>query len=401
MQERTILHVDCNSFFASVEMKLNPQYRDVPMAVCGNAEDRHGIVLAKNEKAKAFGIVTAETILSAKRKCDSLVIAPPHYDEYIKYSKAVKAIFERYTEQIESFGIDESWLDVTASYKLFGSGEEIAERIRKEVKEEIGITVSVGVSFNKVFAKLGSDYKKPDAITVISTENYKEIVFPLPVGDLLFIGRKTVQTLHTFGIFTIGDLAQCSEEFLVNRFGKMGHMMYEYANGRDTSPVDSHQHEPKSISNGFTFRYDIVGFEACRNAIARLCESVGTKLRKSNLKCCGVTLKIKDIFLRQISKQMQLAKPTDSTDVIVTSICSLLPELWDEKKPARSITISVHGLVDTSAVTEQISMFETTSSRDEKNAKRETTIDSIREKFGDDSIVPLSLFLDDTGLGKK
>ncbi len=401
MQHRTILHIDCNSFFASVEMKLNPQFRDVPMAVCGSAQDRHGIVLAKNEKAKKYGIVTAETISSAKRKCKDLVIASPHYDEYIKHSKAVKAIFERYTEEIESFGIDESWLDVTASYKLFGSGEEIAERIRREVKEEIGITVSIGVSFNKVFAKLGSDYKKPDAITVISRENYKKIVFPLPVGDLLFIGKKTVGVLNGYGIKTIGDLASCSEEFLIHRFGKMGHTMYLYANGQDTSPVTPHKQEQKSISNGFTFRYDIIGFEACRRAISQLCESIGTKLRKAKLKCSGVSLKIKDVFLRSTSKQIMLDKPTDHTENIVNALFALLPELWQESKAVRAITVSVYGLLDATTFTEQISLFEENEECDERISRRDQTIDSIREKFGDLSIVPLSSFLDDTGLGLK
>lgn len=401
--DRTILHVDCNSFFASVETALHPEFAKVPMAVCGNAADRHGIVLAKNELAKKYGIVTAETIVSAKRKCKDLVIAAPHYDEYVKYSKAVKAIFERYTDKIESFGIDESWLDVTASFKLFGSGEEIAERIRREVKEEIGITVSVGVSFNKVFAKLGSDYKKPDAITVISRENYKDIVFPLPVGDLLFVGKKTIHSLHTFGIYTIGELAETSEDFLISRFGKIGHMLHIYSNGEDDSPVSCERAEQKSISNGFTFRYDIVGFEECKRAIGKLCESIGTKLRKSNLKCGGVGLKIKDVFLRTTSKQTTLKAPTDLSEDISFEICNLLPLLWEETKPVRAITVSVHSLVESDAISEQFSFFadEQIESRRERTLKRECVIDEIRERFGSDAILPLSTYLDDTGLGIK
>ena len=193
--DRTILHCDCNSFFASVETALNPAYKGVPMAVCGSQEDRHGIVLAKNEEAKKFGIQTAETVFSAKKKCPQLVIAAPHYDEYERYSKMVNAIYADYTDRVEPFGIDESWLDVTASRRIFGSGEEIAELIRRRVKEEIGITVSIGVSFNKVFAKLASDYKKPDAITVISKDNFKQIVYPLPASDLLYVGRRTAEEL--------------------------------------------------------------------------------------------------------------------------------------------------------------------------------------------------------------
>ena len=401
MQDRTILHVDCNSFFASVEMRLNPQLKNVPMAVCGDPEQRHGIVLAKNEKAKAFGVVTAETIASARRKCKDLVVVLPHYEEYEKYSEMVSRIFERYTEEIESFGIDESWLDVTASYKLFGSGEEIAERIRREVREELGITVSIGVSFNKVFAKLGSDYKKPDAITSITRENYKNIVFPLPVGDLLFVGKKTVQTLNSFGIMTIGDLAACNETFLVNRFGKMGYMMYRYANGLDSSPVASQRQESKSISNGFTFRYDIIGFDSCRRAISRLSENIGTKLRKARLKCSGVSLKMKDVFLHSKSKQLLLDKPSDTTEKIIEAAYRLLPDLWEETKAVRTITVTVYGLVDASVITEQISLFDEVESVDEKTSRRESTIDSIREKFGDDSSLPLVSYLDDPGLGVK
>ena len=401
MQDRTILHVDCNSFFASVEMTLNPSLRGVPLAVCGDPEKRHGIVLAKNELAKSYGIVTTETIASARRKCNNLVVVLPHYEEYERYSEAVMRIFERYTEEIEPFGIDESWLDVTASYKLFGSGEAIADRIRREVKEELGITVSVGVSFNKVFAKLGSDYKKPDAITSITRENFKEIVYPLPVGDLLFVGKKTVQTLNSFGITIIGELAECSEIFLTNRFGKMGTMLYRYANGLDTSPVVSRHQEAKSISNGYTFRYDIIGFDSCRQAISRLAESIGTKLRKSKLKCSGVSLKMKDVFLHTVSKQISFDKPTDITERIAEFAARLLPEMWEENKATRTITVSVFGLVDSDSVIEQITLFDDFAKTDERTSKRESIIDSIREKYGDSSILPLSSYLDDTGLGIK
>ena len=253
MTERVVLHCDCNSFFASVETALHPEYAGVPMAVCGSTEDRHGIVLAKNELAKKYGIKTAETVYSAKKKCPELVIASPHYDKYSEYSAMVNAIYAKYTDMIEPFGIDESWLDVTASQKLFGTGEEIAELIRREVKETIGITVSIGVSFNKVFAKLGSDYKKPDAITVINHKNFRDIVFPLPVGDLLFIGKKTEIALASMGIKTIGDLAAASPELLRMRLGKAGEMIYHYARGEDESPVSVVREAAKSVGNGFTF----------------------------------------------------------------------------------------------------------------------------------------------------
>ena len=214
MNDRVILHCDCNSFFASVETALNPSYKNVPMAVCGSQDDRHGIVLAKNELAKKYGIQTAETIVSAKKKCPGLVIAEPHHSKYREYSEKINMIYARYTDMIEPFGIDESWLDVTASQKLFGTGYDIAKRISNDVKAEMNITVSIGVSFNKVFAKLGSDYKKPDAITVISRENYQTIVYPLPVSALLFVGKKTSDALLSLGIKTIGELASTTPQML-------------------------------------------------------------------------------------------------------------------------------------------------------------------------------------------
>ena len=291
---RVILHCDCNSFFASVETVLNPAYRSVPMAVCGSVEARHGIVLAKNELAKKYGIQTAETVYSAKRKCPGLVIAEPHHGEYMKFSRRVNEIYARYTDLIEPFGIDESWLDVTASQKLFGTGEEIANRIREDVKREIGITVSVGVSFNKVFAKLGSDYKKPDAVTVISEENFKDIVYPLPVSDLLFVGKKTAETLRTMGVRTIGQLATVSESVLKNKFGRGGEMLYKYSRGLDDSPVSPEREEAKSVGNGFTFRHDLVTREECRIGIDFLSEEIGRRLRAKGLKCATVQLTIKD-----------------------------------------------------------------------------------------------------------
>ena len=216
---RTILHCDCNGFYASVECILSPELKDVPMADCGNPENRHGLILAKNELAKKYKIQTDETIWQAKKKCPELVLVPPHHDEYKKYSRIVNKIYERYTEKVEPFGIDESWLDVTDSVHLFGDGKQIADTLRKVIFNETGLTISVGVSFNKVLAKLGSDYKKPDATTVINRENFKSIVHPLPVSSLLFVGKKAEQTLHKLYIYTIGDLANSDENLIISRLG--------------------------------------------------------------------------------------------------------------------------------------------------------------------------------------
>ena len=401
MGSRVILHCDCNSFFASVETALNPAYKNVPMAVCGSEEDRHGIVLAKNELAKKYNIKTAETVYSARKKCPELVIAAPHYEEYSKFSKRVNEIYSRYTDMVEPFGIDESWLDVTASKKLFGTGLEIAERIRREVKEEIGITVSIGVSFNKVFAKLGSDYKKPDAITVISEENFKEIVFPLPVSDLLFVGKKTTDQLQNIGIRTIGDLASVTESLLSKKFGKMGEQLYKYANGLDDSPVSPEHEDAKSVGSGFTFRHDLVTREECRVGIEYLADDIGRRLRKQGMKCETVQLSIKDEYLRVVQRQRPQNPPTDIARLIADTAYSILIDEWPEGKPVRMLTVTASNLVRTDTFAEQIDMFGNEDFEERvKSKKREETIDKIRQKHGSASIIQGSIINADLGVYK-
>ena len=401
--DRTILHCDCNSFFASVETALNPAYKGVPMAVCGSQEDRHGIVLAKNEEAKKFGIQTAETVFSAKKKCPQLVIAAPHYDEYERYSKMVNAIYADYTDRVEPFGIDESWLDVTASRRIFGSGEEIAELIRRRVKEEIGITVSIGVSFNKVFAKLASDYKKPDAITVISKDNFKQIVYPLPASDLLYVGRRTAEELLRIGVRTIGELAETSKDMLKHKFGKMGEMLSDYANGLDTAPVGlDNDHEVKSIGNGFTFKHDLTHREECRVGLNFLCEEIGAKLRAKHLKCNTVAISIKDTRLKTIQRQRPLKNASDISKEISALAYEILCDEWCESIPIRMLTVTVTGLVDASSSYTQLDLFSSSEElpRD-KDKKREETVDQIRRKFGSSSISSGAFYDTDIGVGVK
>ena len=398
MQKRTILHCDCNSFFASVETAFHPAYREVPMAVCGSAEDRHGIVLAKNELAKRYGIQTAETILSAKKKCPHLVIADPHYDRYLEYSKRVGEIYARYTDLIEPFGIDESWLDVTASFKLFGSGEQIAHRIRREVKEELGITVSVGVSFNKTFAKLGSDYKKPDAVTVIGEDNFKDIVYPLPVSDLLFVGKRTKEQLEKMHIRTIGDLAKASEQLLVHHFGKNGILLAKCARGEDDSPVEVPTDEVKSIGRGYTFRRDLQNREECYVGLLYLSEQIGEQLRAKGLVASTVSLKIKDEYLVSIQRQKALSAPTDLGQDICDLAYEILCDQWRSGKPIRTLTVTATGLMQKGDTAEQISLFDAPDPKHEKNSKIENTKDIIRQKFGSRSIFAGSVLNDELGI---
>ena len=251
---RSILHCDMNNFYASVECMLDPALKKYPIAVCGSVEERHGIVLAKNYKAKAFDVKTGDAVWQAKQKCKDLVVVPPHYEEYIKYSKLARSVYERYTDQVESYGMDECWLDISGTESLFGSPEKVANEIRETMKFELGLTISVGVSFNKIFAKLGSDMKKPDAITVITPENYQELVWPLPASDLLYVGRATAKKLSDYFIHTIGDIAKSEPEFLQRRLGINGLALWQFATGTDQSrvkPID-YVVPAKSIGHGIT-----------------------------------------------------------------------------------------------------------------------------------------------------
>ena len=254
--DRVIFHCDLNSFYASVELLDHPELRHLPVAVCGDPESRHGIILAKNEPAKAFGVKTAETIWQARKKCPELVLLPAHHSKYRDFSRQVNGLYREYTDLVESFGIDESWLDVTGTLHLFGGdARALADQLRDRIRSQFGLTISVGVSFNKVFAKLGSDYKKPDATTVITRENYRQIVWPLPVTDLLYVGRAAAHTFQRFNIRTIGDLANFDRDALFSLLGKTGAQLHDFASGADRSPVApaSQSTPPKSVGNGCTF----------------------------------------------------------------------------------------------------------------------------------------------------
>ena len=282
MKERIILHSDLNNFYASVECLYHPEYRGKPLAVLGDPEARHGIVLAKNYEAKAFDVKTGDPMWMAQKKCPDIVFVPPHYDLYMKHSKLIREIYSEYTDKVEPYGLDECWLDVSGSTMLFGSGEDIANEIRKRVKFELGVSVSVGVSFNKIFAKLGSDMKKPDATTVIESNRFKEIVWPLPVKELLYVGRATHAKLKRKGIFTIGDLANSNPENLRFWLGKMGVVLWQFANGLDTSPVSNIGAKSliKTVGNSTTAPRDLVTDEDIKITLMVLSESVSARLRE-------------------------------------------------------------------------------------------------------------------------
>jgi len=386
--ERTILHCDLNNFFASVECLYEPKLKEVPMAVCGSSENRHGIVLAKNEIAKKYGIITAEAVWQARKKCPALVIVPPHFDRYYKYSMLVSEIYERFTDMVEPFGIDESWLDVTNSMHLFGSGKEIADSIREIIRNELGLTVSVGVSFNKIFAKLGSDYKKPDATTVISRENYKEIVYPMKVSDLLFVGKSSVVVLDKLCIKTIGQLAEYNKKVLSDKLGKMGEMIHDYANGIDNSPVEFAHSERmvKSVGNGMTFKRNLVGLEDISTGVLALSDSVATRLRRHGLKCQGVQVTIKDPKFKSISRQKKLPTPTHLSKEISDIAIEIIKASWNLKASIRMLTITGINLAPENC-SEQLCLFDEADNKQRnKQEKIEKAIDSIRQRYGKSSI---------------
>lgn len=386
--DRIILHCDLNSFFASVELLSRPELRALPVAVCGDPAARHGIILAKNEPAKACGVQTAETIWQARRKCPNLCLLPPHHDLYRTYSRLVNDIYSRYTDLVEPFGIDESWLDLTGSAHLFGGDPRaIADDIRRTVREELGLTLSVGVSFNKVFAKLGSDYRKPDATTVISRENWQEIVWPLPLGSLLFAGRSAQQKLKQYGVETVGQLAACRPEMLEGLLGKNGLQLLAYSQGEDREAVRSReQQEPvKSVGNGQTFPRDITSRQEVREELTLLADSVASRLRACDLYAGGVQVTYRTPDFRNFSRQTQLSAPTHLLRPLANTCMTLLERIWKPPAPIRMLTLTAIHLTEEGDAWQQEDLF-LPSYPQGREEKLELAMDSIRGKFGQDAI---------------
>lgn len=400
------MHCDLNSFYASVELLSLPELRESgkPVAVCGDPESRHGIILAKNEAAKAFEVKTAETVWQARKKCPGLVLLPSHRSEYTKYSKIINEIYNRFTDLVEPFSIDESWLDVTGSLHLWGGdGKAVADLIRETVKRETGLSISVGVSFNKIFAKLGSDYKKPDATTVITRENYREILWPLPVRDMMFVGRAAAGVLGSYGVRTIGDLAAFDREALVTLLGKQGSTLHDYATGAEgesVSPANAAA-PPKSVGSGLTFKRNLLGWEDVRTGVAVLCDEVAARLRQHGLKCATVQVTIRDPDFKDICRQKPLTAPSYTAREIGQAALELIGASWNMKAPIRAITVTGQNLVDEDTVTEQLSLFEAeTAPKREKLEKLEHTMDKIRHKYGGDAITFTSAVKVDLGLAE-
>ena len=391
MAERLIFHCDCNNFFASCECLERPDLKNVPMAVAGDPEDRVGIVVAKNEMAKKYGVKTTDTVWQAKRKCPEIVFVPPRHQLYKEVSDRVNAIYRDYSDFVEPASIDESCLDLTGTLSYYHMTErELADSIRDRVRKEIGITISIGVANNKIFAKMGSDYKKPDATTVILGEDYKTILWPLPVSDLMFAGKASVTLLNQKGINTVGDLALQPKERITSLLGKGGEVLWIYANGLDTDPVRRWGDVPevKSVSHGMTFRRDLFTREEIETGVAVQVDRIAMGLRRQDLKGSVITVQIKTPQLVTISRQTSLNHYTWLEHEIREVAMKLIDENWRIGDPIRAITVGVSKLVPSNEALEQLDLFDlmgtdqNSSKSREKQDKMEAAADALRQKMG-------------------
>ena len=381
--ERTILHIDLNNFFASVECKYAPELASGYMAVIGNVEDRHGIILAKNQKAKEKGVKTGMLLRDAEKLCPGIVFVEANHDRYAYWSMRAKALYRQYSERVESVGIDEAWVDVTG-VKTANGGKDIADEIRERVKDELGLTVSVGVSFNKVFAKLGSDMKKPDGTTVISRENYKSLVWGLPVGDLLFVGHSTLDKLKRIGIESVGDLARSKLEYVSKYLGKIGENLWFYANGEDKSPVLDSRNDGdiKSVGNSVTCYRDLTSEEDVAVMLSSLCESVSERLMRYDIgRAKSISVGIRDSKLNWYAKQEKLNRPSVLSDDFFTSAMKLFNEMFDWSDSIRSLSVTVFDFADGEQLDINVSDVEYM-----KRLNLMKTVGKIRDKYGAGSV---------------
>ncbi|MBQ1684406.1 MAG: DNA polymerase IV [Clostridia bacterium] len=393
---RSILHVDINNFYASVEVRDNPTLAGLPVAVCGDAEARHGIILAKNYKAKEFGVQTAEAIWQAKRKCPELKLVPCHFEKYEKVTAESRNLLLTYSDRVEPFGMDEAWVDISPYAPTAEAAEEIADEIRAHYKNDLGLTASVGVSFNKIFAKLGSDMKKPDATTVITPGNFKSKIWRLPVEDLLFVGRKTQRKLNLRGVHTIGDLANVNEELVRAWLGKWGSDLRFCANGLDRTPVVPMGSEAavKSIGNSFTPPGDLHNEREAHALIHALSESVATRMRRNGVLASVVVLALRDSDLFSFERQTRLSRPTNIALEIRDAALVLLRENWNFIRPLRSLGVRGTGLVSEQTPV-QLSLFDDDGAR-ERRLAAERAVDTVREKYGKTSILAGRVFAQKT-----
>ncbi len=395
---RIILHSDLNAFYASVECLHQLDIRHKPVAVCGDQALRHGIVLAKNQQAKQLGVKTGDAVWQAQQKAPGLVVVPPNFPLYIKFSQLVRNIYLQYTPNVESFGLDEAWLDLTQPGMTLAQGRLIAEELRHRIKEEIGLTVSIGISWNKIFAKLGSDYQKPNAVTLITPENYRSLVWPLPASDLLYVGQATVQKLARYGIATIGGIANTPPKLLHAWLKKWGIYLHTFANGLDESPVQPADCFPpiKSIGNSLTAPHDLQSNEDIKLTLYMLSESVAARLRSHGVCCCTVQISVRNAGMACFSRQQRLSQSTNLSGEIASAAMSLFCQHYDWRQPVRSLGVRACDLV-LEAAPEQSCLFQDIK-RHHKQQILEHTVDDLRARFGYASI-KRGILLTDPNIG--
>lgn len=380
--DRVILHSDCNCFYAAVEMLHHPEYDGQPLAVGGDPEKRHGIVLTANYIAKRRGVKTGMALWEARQACPEIVFISPHMDLYLRFSRLANEIYAEYTDLREPFGIDETWLDVTASISCKGTAIHMAEEISNRIKKELGITVSIGISWNKIFAKFGSDYKKPDAITQITKRNYQRIVWDSPVGELLYVGRATKAKLYRYGIHTIGELAQTDPAFIQSLLGKMGLVVRLFARGEDETPVSLEETDVpiKSIGNSTTTPRDLVTEEDIRLVIYLLSESVAARLKENGFAGRVIGVSVRDNQLYHFTRQHKRAIPTNLSDEIAQAAMQLFRAHYDWTHPVRSVGVRVSDLVE-DTTPYQINLFVNERTR-EKQLSVDKAVMELRRRFG-------------------
>jgi Nucleotidyltransferase/DNA polymerase involved in DNA repair len=395
MKQRVILHCDIDYCYAQMEEMKYPELKKVPMAVGGSEEKRHGIILAKNTLAKRHGVKTAESLREALAKCPKLLIIHPNYDDYLYYSEKVKDIYRSYSDKVESFGIDEAWVDISDSLSLFGSGETIAKEIKRRIKEELGLTVSIGLSFNKVFAKLGSDLNKPDGLSIITEENYRDIVWPLPVEELFYVGPATKRKLYEQNIKTIGELAQMELHKVKNKLGKMGELVYHFANGVDISEVKLNEYKrlPKSMGNGITTPKDVCSYQEAEIVFYVLVESIAARLKDLEMVGGVISIALRDKELNSFMRQKKISEKTNIASEIMDVVKCLLHEHYDFSIPMRSLSVTVAELSADTGI-RQLNLLV-----DEKEKERMRNLDlammKIRNKYGFYKVKRCTMLLDE------
>ena len=385
MKKRIILHCDVNNFFASVECALNPSLKELPVAVTGEKSKRNGIVIAKNNIAKSFGVATGDIIYKAKEKCPDLICVRPHHDIYEKFSKNIRHIYEEYSDRVEPFSIDECWIDITDTYKFWGTPFNVANEIRKRIKDEIGVTISIGLSFSKTFSKLGSDMKKPDAITEIPYETFKQQTYHLPINSIIGIGRKLEKKLNRMNIFTLGELANFDDKIIKLKFGVIGENLQQKIRGIGDDEVEysTNTRKVKSIGNGTTTIVDIKNINEMKSVVMYLCDEIATRLRRKNLVGCTLSVSLRKSDLTWSGKSKTISEYTNTAKDLYKNTMDIISKMWDNYSLIRSIRISVSNLQDENE--SQISLFNTTQNKERLNK----AIDKIREKYGYSSIKPL------------